>query len=140
MNRIHIVTLPFSFLEALKIIAVVPSTSSSCERPVSFLRRLKDDTQSTMKSDRFNGLTSMYTHSDIYINPSTVQKKILLTNLNSWTNFRIVDWFRKVWNIIVIFILLLLFFLYLCLLYILQQFDPLFCSYCPENEVWFFRQ
>ena len=133
MNRIHIVTLPFSFLEALKIIAVVPSTSSSCERPVSFLRRLKDDTQSTMKSDRFNGLTSMYTHSDIYINPSTVQKKILLTNLNSWTNFRIVDWFRKVWNIIVIFILLLLFFLYLCLLYILQQFDPLFCSYCPEN-------
>ena len=61
-------------LEAQKIIAVVPSASCSCEQPVSSSRRLKDYTQSIMKSDRFNGLTFMYTLRDIFINPSPVQK------------------------------------------------------------------
>ena len=70
--------IPYSYptvFEALKIIAVVPSTLCSCERSISSLRHLKDDPQSTMKSDRLNDLASMCIHSDIYINPSFVWKK-----------------------------------------------------------------
>ena len=59
---------PYSYptvFKALKIITVLPSTSCSCERSISSLRHLKDYTQSTMKSDRLNGLSSMYIHRDI---------------------------------------------------------------------------
>ena len=78
--------------EALKTKAVVSSTLCYCKRLISSLRRLKDYTQNTMKSDRLNGLASMYIHRDIGI----------------------VNWFRKVWNTIAIFILLLLFLWYWC--------------------------
>ena len=70
---------PYSYpnvFEALKIIAVLPSASRSCEPSISSLRRLKDYTQNTMKSDRLNRLASMYIHRDIYVNPSFVLKKI----------------------------------------------------------------
>ena len=100
--------------EALEIIAVFPSTSCSCEWPISSLRHLKDYPQSTMKPDRLNSLASMYIHRDIYINLSFALKKFVLVNPNRKANFGIVDWFRKVWNIIVIFILLLLVFWYWC--------------------------
>ena len=70
---------------------MLPSTSCSCERSISSLRRLKDYTQSTMKSDRLNGLASMYIHRDIYINPSFVLKKFVLANPNRWADFEIAD-------------------------------------------------
>ena len=90
LNELNPYSYPTVF-EALKIIAVLPSTSCSCERSISSLRRLKDYTQSTMKSDRLNGLASMYIHRDIYINPSFVLKKFVLANPNRRANFGIVD-------------------------------------------------
>ena len=50
-------------------------------RSISSLRHLKDYTQSTMKSDRSNGLASMYIHRNIYVNPSFVLKQFALGNL-----------------------------------------------------------
>ena len=94
--------------------AVLASTSCSCERSISSLRRLKDYTQSTMKSDKLNGLASMYIHRDIHINPSFVLKKFVLANRNRRANFGVVDSFRKIWNIILIFVLLFLVFWYWC--------------------------
>ena len=85
---------PYSYpnvFEALKIIAVLPSASRSCEPSISSLRRLKDYTQNTMKSDRLNRLASMYIHRDIYVNPSFVLKKFVLANPNRRANFGIVD-------------------------------------------------
>ena len=85
---------PYSYstvLEALKIIAMLPSTSCSCELSILSLRRLKDYTQSTMKSGVLNTLASMYIHRDIYINPSFVLKKFVLANPNRRANFGIVD-------------------------------------------------
>ena len=83
---------PYSYpTVALKVIAVLPSTSCSCERSISSLRRLKDYTQSTMKSDRLNGRASMYIHRNIYVNPSFAMEKVVLANTNRRTNFGIVD-------------------------------------------------
>ena len=95
LNELNPYSYPTVF-KALKIIAVFPSTSCSCERLISSLRRLKDYTQSTMKSDRLNGLASMYIHRVIYFNPSSVLKKIALANANRRANFGIVNSFRKV--------------------------------------------
>ena len=60
-------------------------------RSISSLRRLKDYTQSTMKSDRLNGLASVYIHRNIYVNPSFVLEKFVLVNPNGKDNFGIVD-------------------------------------------------
>ena len=60
-------------------------------RSISSLRCLKDYTQSTMKSDRLNGLASMYIHRNIYVNPSFVLEKFVLANPNGKGNFGIVD-------------------------------------------------
>ena len=90
LNELNPYSYPTVF-KALKIIAVLPSTSCSCERSISSLRRLKDYAQSTMKSDRLNGLASMYIHRDIYINPSFVLKKFVLANPNRRDNFGIVN-------------------------------------------------
>ena len=60
-------------------------------RWISSLRRLKDYTQSTMKSDRLNGLASMYIHRNIYVNPSFVLEKFVLANPNGKNKFGIVD-------------------------------------------------
>ena len=95
LNELNPYSYPTVF-EALKIIAVLPSTSCSSERSISSLRHLKDYTQSTMKSDRLNGLASMYIHRNIYVNPSFVLEKFVLANPNGKDNFGIVDWFRKV--------------------------------------------
>ena len=113
VNKLNPNSYPTVF-EALKIIAVLPSTSCSCERSISSLRRLKNYKQSTMKPDKLNGLASTYIHRDIYINPSFVLKKFVLANPNRRANFGIADWFRKVWNISAIFILLSLVFWYWC--------------------------
>ena len=128
---------PYSYptvFEVLQITAVLLSTSFSCEGSILSLRHWEDYTQSTMKSDRLNGLASMYFHRDIYINPSFVLNKFVFANPNRRANFRIVDWFRKVWNIIVIFILLLLVFWYWCCCNILQQYVPPLYSYYSEKE------
>ena len=85
---------PYSYptvFEALKILGVLPSKSCSCKRSISSLRRLKGYTQSTIKSNRLNGLASMYTHRDIYINPSFVLKKFVFANPNRRASFGIVD-------------------------------------------------
>ena len=90
LNELNPYSYPTVF-KALKIIAVLPSTSCSCERSISSLRRLKDYTQSTMKSDRLNGSASMYIHRDIYINPSFVLKKFVLAKPNRRVNFGILN-------------------------------------------------
>ena len=90
LNELNPYSYPTAF-EALKIIAVFPSTSCSCERSISSLRRLKDYTQSTMKSDRLNGLASMYIHRNIYFNPSFALEKVVLANTNRRTTFGTVD-------------------------------------------------
>ncbi|XP_065069046.1 52 kDa repressor of the inhibitor of the protein kinase-like isoform X1 [Rhopilema esculentum] len=64
-------TNPISFPNistALRILAVLPVTSCSCERSASAIRLLKTYTRSTMSQDRLNGLASLYTHKDIKIN------------------------------------------------------------------------
>ena len=50
------------------ILAVVPVTTCECERSVSILRRMKNYMQTTMKEDRLNGLSLMYTHRNIPLN------------------------------------------------------------------------
>ena len=80
LNELNPYSYPTVF-EALKIIAVLPSTSCSSERSISSLRHLKDYTQSTMKSDRLNDLASMYICRDIYINPSFVVKNLFWPTL-----------------------------------------------------------
>ena len=40
----------------LKILAVLPVTTCSCERSISALRRMKTYLRSTMTQERFNGL------------------------------------------------------------------------------------
>ena len=80
LNELNPYSYPTVF-EALKIIAVLPSTSCSFERSISSLRHLKDYTQSTMKSDRLNDLASMYICRDIYINPSFVVKNLFWPTL-----------------------------------------------------------
>ena len=60
-------------------------------RSISSVRRLKDYTQSTMKSDRLNGLASIDIHRNINVNPSFVPEKFVLANPNGKGNFGIVD-------------------------------------------------
>ena len=60
-------------------------------------------TQSTLKSDRLNGLASIYINIDIYVNLSSVLKKTALTNPNRRANFGILNWFRRVWSIYFIY-------------------------------------
>ena len=66
-------------------------TYSYAIRFISSLMHLKDYKQSTMKSDKLNGLTSMYIHRNIYVNLSFVLKKFVLANPNGRANFGIVD-------------------------------------------------
>ena len=70
------VTNPISFPNistALKILAVLPVTSCTCERSASSIRLLKTYLRSTMSQERLNGLASLFTHRDIEID---VQKVI----------------------------------------------------------------
>ena len=53
---------------ALRILAVLPVTSCTCERSASSIRLVKTYTRSTMSQDRLNGLATLYTHRDISIN------------------------------------------------------------------------
>ena len=51
----------------LKILAVIPITTCSCERSISTLRRLKDYKRSTMGQLRLNGLALLHIHKDISV-------------------------------------------------------------------------
>ena len=51
----------------LKLIAVVPGSSCSCERSISRLRLLKTYLRSTMDKERLNGLALLYIHRDLDI-------------------------------------------------------------------------
>ena len=90
LNELNPYSYPTVF-EVLQITAVLLSTSFSCEGSILSLRHWEDYTQSTMKSDRLNGLASMCIHRDSYINPSFVLKKFVLANPNRRANFGIVD-------------------------------------------------
>ena len=59
LNELNPYSYPTVF-EVMQITAVFLSTSFSCERSILSLRRLEDYSQSTMKSDRLNGLASIY--------------------------------------------------------------------------------
>ncbi len=86
------VTNPISFPNistALKILAVLPVTSCTCERSASSIRLLKTYLQSTMSQERLNGLASLFTHRDIEIDVQKVidlysvkhKRKLALGNL-----------------------------------------------------------
>ena len=60
---------------AMMILAVVPVTTCECERSVSTLRRMKNYMQTTMKEDRLNGLSLMYTHRNIPLNVAQLVDK-----------------------------------------------------------------
>ena len=87
-------------------------------------------TKRNQKSEKLNGLASTYIHRGIYINPSYVLKYFSLANSNRRTNFKIAKWFRKNWNIIVIFIFLLL--------YIFVVIISLLCFYIFCSTMFFF--
>ena len=52
---------------ALKILAVLPVTSCTCERSASSIRLLKTYLRSTMTQERLNGLATLYTQRDITV-------------------------------------------------------------------------
>ena len=49
----------------LKILAVLPVTTCSCERSISVLRRMKTYSRSTMTQERLNGLALLHIHRNI---------------------------------------------------------------------------
>ena len=61
LSKVDPITFP-NIYTALKILAVLPVTSCSCERSASMLRRLKTYMRSTMSQDRLNGLALIYSH------------------------------------------------------------------------------
>lgn len=85
-------------------------------------------TKHNQKSERSNGLASTYIHKDIYINPSYVLKYFFLANPNRRTNFKTAKWFRKVWNVIVIFIFLLLYIFVVIYCYYVSIYFAAICS------------
>ena len=61
---------PVSFPDihtVLKILAVLPVTSCTCERSASSIRLLKAYLRSTMTQERLNGLATLYTQRDIIV-------------------------------------------------------------------------
>ena len=72
-------------------------------------------TNHNQKSERLNGLASTYIH-------------FFLANPNRRTNFKIAKWFRKVWNVIVIFIFLLLYIFVVIYCYYVSIYFAAICS------------
>ena len=68
------------------IMVVLPSTCL-CEQSIWSLRRLKDYTQSTMKSERLNVLAGMFIHRNIEIEPIEVLRAFTISNPNRRANF-----------------------------------------------------
>ena len=97
------VTNPISFPNistALKILAILPVTSCTCERSASSIRLLKTYLRGTMSQERLNGLASLFTHRDIEIDVQKVidlysvkhKRKLALGNiLESNQNFEMND-------------------------------------------------
>ena len=56
----------------LRIFATLPVTTASAERTFSCLRLLKTYLRSVMAEARLNGLTSMYIHRDICVDPEGI--------------------------------------------------------------------
>lgn len=90
LYKINVKSYP-NIYKTLKIMAVIPSTSYSCERSISSLRRLKDYTQSTMKNERLNGLAAMFIHRDIEIDPKSILKAFCHGDKNRRANFGIIS-------------------------------------------------
>ncbi|XP_057300283.1 52 kDa repressor of the inhibitor of the protein kinase-like [Hydractinia symbiolongicarpus] len=57
-----------NIFKILHILAVVPVTTSSCERSISMLRRAKTYLRSSMTQDRLNGLVLLNIHNKMKIN------------------------------------------------------------------------
>lgn len=62
----------------LRIMAVLPVTTSGNERSFSTLRRLKTYLRSTMKENRLNGLAALNIHRNIHVNVESVLKEFFL--------------------------------------------------------------
>lgn len=56
----------------IKIFAVLPVTTCSCERSFSCLRRLKTYLRSTMKEERLNGLAHLAINRHVSVNPDNI--------------------------------------------------------------------
>ena len=65
---------------ALRLLAVFPFTSCSCERSASAIRLLKTYTRSSMSQKRLNGLATLYTHKDIKIEVDEVIDRFAVTH------------------------------------------------------------
>ena len=76
---------------ALKIMAVLPITSCTCERSASSVRLLKTYLRSTMSQERLNGLVTIYTHNDIKINIDEVIEKFARKNKRKLNMLNIFD-------------------------------------------------
>ena len=95
MKLINPVSFP-NIYTVLKILAVLPVTSCTCERSASTIRILKTYLRSNMSQDRLNGLGIIHSQRDIKIDLDSViklysrkhQRKLKLNNiLNSDTAF-----------------------------------------------------
>ena len=65
---------------ALRLLAVFPFTSCSCERSASAIRLLKTYTRSNMSQERLNGLATLYTHKDVNIDVEEVIDRFAATH------------------------------------------------------------
>ena len=77
--------------KALKILAVLPITSCTCERSASSVRLLKTYLRSTMSQDRLNGLATIYAHKDIKLNIEEVIERFARRNKRKLNMLNILD-------------------------------------------------
>ena len=76
---------------ALKITAVLPIKSCTCERSAPSVRLLKTYVRSTMSQERLNGLATIYTHKDINMNIEEVIEKFARENKRRLNLLNILD-------------------------------------------------
>ena len=63
---------------ALKILAVLPVTTCSCERTISALGRIKTDLRTTMTQERLNVLSLLHIHNNIDLNLETILNRFAM--------------------------------------------------------------
>ena len=63
---------------ALKILAVLPITTCSCERTISALGRIKTDLRTTMTQERLNALALLHIHNNIDLNLETILNRFAM--------------------------------------------------------------
>ena len=81
----------------LKILAVLPITTCSCERSISLLHRMKTYLRSTMTQERLNGLALLHIHRNIELKVSDIidlfaqkhQRRLKLSNILKTDNLKL---------------------------------------------------